>query len=65
MPISHERFDELLEGYKQPDDLLGRDGPLQQLTRDSLERALDGRLTHHLGYREHFGKELLEWTDFL
>jgi transposase-like protein len=29
------------------------DGLLQQLTKALVERALDGELTHHLGYEKH------------
>src|SRR5215211_7109204 len=53
MPITPELLDELLKDYKKPDDLLGQDGLLQQLTKALLERALNGELTHHLGYRKH------------
>jgi transposase-like protein len=31
----------------------GQDGLLQQLTKALVERALDGELTHHLGYEKH------------
>ena len=48
-----ELLDELLKDYQQPDDLLGQDGLLQQLTKALVERALDGELTHHLGYEKH------------
>jgi putative transposase len=44
---------ELLKDYKKPEDLLGQDGLLQQLTKALVERALDGELTHHLGYERH------------
>ena len=37
----------------KPDDLLGQDGLLQQLTKALVERALNGELTHHLGYEKH------------
>jgi putative transposase len=53
MPITPELLDELLKDYKKPDDLLGEDGLLQQLTKALLERALNGELTHHLGYQKH------------
>ena len=53
MPISREVLDELLREYKNPDDLLGDDGILQQLTKALIERALEGELTHHLGYEKH------------
>ena len=52
-PIRPELLDELLKDYKKPDDLLGQDGLLQQLTKALVERALDGELTHHLGYEKH------------
>jgi putative transposase len=53
MPFSPELLDELLKDYQKPDDLLGQDGLLQQLTKALVERALDGELTHHLGYEKH------------
>jgi putative transposase len=52
-PIRPELLDELLKDYRKPDDLLGQDGLLQQLTKALVERALDGELTHHLGYECH------------
>jgi putative transposase len=52
-PIRPELLDELLKDYRKPDDLLGQDGLLQQLTKALVERALDGELTHHLGYEKH------------
>lgn len=53
-----ERFDpklldELLASYEKPEDILGEGGLLQQLTKALLERALQGELTHHLGYEKH------------
>src|ERR671916_1971319 len=52
-PIRPELLDELLKDYQKPDDLLGQDGLLQQLTKALVESALDGELTHHLGYEKH------------
>jgi putative transposase len=52
-PIRPELLDELLKDYQKPDDLLGQDGLLQPLTKALVERALDGELTHHLGYEKH------------
>jgi putative transposase len=52
-PIRPELLDELLKDYQKPDDLLGQDGLLQQLTKALVERALDGELSHHLGYEKH------------
>lgn len=53
MPIRRELLDELLKEYEKPDDLLGADGLLQQLTKAPVERALAGELTHRLGYEKH------------
>ena len=52
-PIRPELLDELLKDYQKPEDLLGQDGLLQQLTKALVERALNGELTHHLGYEKH------------
>jgi transposase-like protein len=43
----------LLAGYKGPEDLIGEQGLLKQLTRALVERALHAELTHHLGYEKH------------
>ncbi len=53
MPVTPELVDQLLKDYQSPDDLLGADGLLQQLTKALVERALQGELTHHLGYAKH------------
>lgn len=53
MPFTPELLDELLKDYQKPEDLLGQDGLLQQLTKALVERALNGELTHHLGYEKH------------
>src|SRR5215212_7037858 len=53
MPITPELLDELLKDYKSPEDMFGDDGLLQQLTKAVLERALQGEMTHHLGYEKH------------
>src|SRR3954464_6138204 len=52
-PIRPELLDELLKDYQKPDDLLGQDGLLQQLTKALAERALDGELTHPPGSERH------------
>ena len=41
-PIRSELFDELLKDYQKPEDLLGEDGLLQQLTKALVGRALQG-----------------------
>lgn len=53
MPITPQVLDELLKDYKTPDDMLGNNGLLQQLTKALVERALEGEMTHHLGYPLH------------
>jgi putative transposase len=53
MPITPQVLDELLKDYKTPDDMLGSNGLLQQLTKALVERALEGEMTHHLGYLPH------------
>ena len=53
MPVPPELLDQLLKDYTSPDDLLGEDGLLQHLTKAIVERALQGELTHHLGYAKH------------
>src|SRR5215216_7504157 len=56
MAISPKLVDELLKDYQSPSDLLGEDGLLQQLTKALVERALQGELSHHLGYEKHSSK---------
>ena len=51
--IKAELIDELLKGYEKPEDLIGENGLLKQLTKAVLERALNAELTHHLGYEKH------------
>ena len=53
MPITPAVLDELLKEYKTPEDMLGNIGLLQQLTKALVERALEGEMTHHLGYPPH------------
>ena len=42
----------LAEHYQGPEDILGREGLLAQLTKAVVERALSAELTHHLGYAQ-------------
>jgi transposase-like protein len=55
-PIRPELLDELLKDYRKPEDLLSRDGLLQQQTKAMVERALNGELTHHLGYEKQLSE---------
>lgn len=51
--LTPQLLDDLLEGCETSDDILGQDGLLQQLTKAIVERALQGEVTHHLGYDKH------------
>jgi len=44
-----------LKNYQKPEDLIGENGLLKQLTKALVERALKSELTHHLGYGRHEG----------
>jgi len=46
-------IDGLLENYKKPEDLLGDNGILKQLTKAVVERALEAEMEHHLGHSRH------------
>jgi len=54
--ISDDLIDEILKNYKTPEDLIGKDGILKNLTKRLVERAMSGELTHHLGYEKHDGQ---------
>ena len=53
MTIDNELIDRLLKDYKKPEDLIGEQGLLKQLTKAIVERALQAELTTHLGYERH------------
>jgi putative transposase len=53
MPFTRTVLDEILKDYQKPEDLLGENGLLKQLTKALVERALSGELTHHLGYEKY------------
>src|SRR2546426_5156767 len=53
MTIDNELIDNLLKGYKKPEDLIGENGLLKQLTKQLLERAMSAELTAHVGYEKH------------
>lgn len=46
-------LDELLTDYEGPGDMFGSDGLLENLKARLIERALQGELTHHLGYEKN------------
>jgi putative transposase len=51
--INLDLIDQLLKDYQSPEDVLGENGILKQLTKAVLERAMQAELTHHLGYEKH------------
>ena len=53
MTIDSALVDKLLAGYKKPEDIIGENGLLKQLTKAVLERALSAEMTEHLGYEPH------------
>ena len=57
MEIRKELLDELIKDYKNPEDLIGENGILKQLTKALLERAMEAELTHELGYEKNARSE--------
>src|SRR6202161_1827705 len=53
MAIDKKLSDQLLTNYKKPEDIIGENGLLKELTKAILERALAAEMTDHLGYEKH------------
>src|SRR4029453_12717995 len=53
MAIDVKLIDKLLADYKKPEDIIGENGLLKQLTKALLERAMQAEMTDHLGYEKH------------
>ena len=55
MAIEKELLDRLLADYncKKPEELIGENGLLKQLTKAILERALQAEMTVHLGHEKN------------
>lgn len=53
MTIDNKLIDSLIKDYQKPEDILGENGLLKQLTKAILERVMQAELTHHLGYEKH------------
>ena len=51
--VPQELLASLLAAYKKPEDLIGANGLLKQLTKLLVEKALDAELTEHLGHERH------------
>lgn len=45
-------LDQLLEGLS-PEEVMGKEGLMQELQKAIMERMLEGELTAHLGYERH------------
>jgi putative transposase len=63
MEIKKEILDELIKDYKNPEDLLGENGLLKQLTKALLERAMQAELTHELGFAKDDRQAIKETTN--
>lgn len=50
---AHELLDEMISECNTPEEIIGENGLLKQLTKALIERAMRGELTHHLGYEKH------------
>lgn len=53
MAIRQELLDELLKEYKNPEDLLGKGGIIDELQKRLLETVMDAEMDHHLGYSKN------------
>jgi putative transposase len=53
MAIDLKLIDKLLGDYKKPEDIIGENGLLKQLTKALLERAMQAEMSEHLGYGKH------------
>jgi putative transposase len=53
MPIDPKLLDELLKGYKKPEDLWGEKGIFGQIQKAMMERILEDEMKFHLGYDKH------------
>ena len=53
MAIDKSLIDRLLKDYKRPEEIIGENGLLKQLTKAVLERALEAEMSGHLGYEKH------------
>lgn len=51
--LPNDLIDSLLQYYKKPEDLIGENGLLKQLTKALVERALQAEMAEHLGHHKH------------
>lgn len=48
--VPKELLDSLLADYRKPEDLIGENGLLKQLTKLLVEKALEAEMADHLGH---------------
>ena len=48
--LPNDLIDSLLANYKKPEDLIGENSLLKQLTKALIERALQAEMSDHLGH---------------
>lgn len=51
--LPNDLIDGLLANYKKPEDLIGENGLLKQLTKALVERALQAEIAEYLGHDKH------------
>ena len=51
--VEPDLIDRLLADYQKPEDLIGENGLLKQLTKRLVKKALDAEMTKHLGHDRH------------
>ncbi len=53
--LPNDLIDSLPSNHKKPEDLIGENGLLKQLTKALVERALQAEMAEHLGHEKHEG----------
>lgn len=53
MEVDKKLIAELMKGYKKPEDMVGENGLLKQITKAVLEAAMQAEMNEHLGYGKH------------
>src|SRR5512145_2044347 len=53
MATRDELLKDLMKNYKKPEDLIGENGLLKQLTKAMVEMAMKAEMTNHLGFEKH------------
>ena len=60
--VPKELLDSLLADYRKPEDLIGENGLLKQLTKLLVEKALEAEMADHLGHGKNEPVENLPAT---